>query len=673
MFSNGLGTTGPKAVLNTYDTNYNRLVTMADGIGTTTYSYYAVTNGQLGAGKLQSVDGPWTNDTVTYFYDALSRATNRSINGVAQTVTFDALARVTTLTNALGSFTNLYVGATARIATNFYPNGQQTIFTYLSNTNDNRLQQIQNLLPNGANLSSFSYAYDSDGQITNWTRQADANTPTVFSLGYDSCDQLLSAILTTNTLNGAVLSQYVYDYDKAGNRLSEQIQAGSNSPASITSGSFNNLNQLTNLNGSSGPMLFAGSVSKLANVSVNSSAAFVNPHNSNFVGYTTVSVGSNVVQITATDSYGNSRTNNYQIVVTNNGIATTLAYDLSGNEISAVTAASTNTYEWDAADRLTAINSGTNRSEFTYDGQGQRVQIIEKQNGTTVSTKKFLWCGLEMCEERDSTGSNVTRRFFALGEQISGTNYLSARDHLGSVTEMTDTAGTIRRRYAYDPYGRLSKIQGDLDSDFTFTGHYTHRVSGLLMASYRVYSADVGRWLNRDPLEERAGLNLYAYCGNDPINCVDPLGLSFWSAVGAFVNAAAGTVVVAAMVAEVVAASPVIGAALAVAAAGWGGYRLGIGIQEALTGKDPYTGRQLTTDEIDNAAAGVLGGVVGGLFSGKMVATRCVTPAAETEAVASTPVGRLGVPLGRVEANTPTTILGRDYTATRLIRCRRVV
>jgi RHS repeat-associated protein len=509
----------------TYDTNYNRVLTMTDSIGTTTYSYYTVTNGQLGAGKLQSVDGPWGNDTVTYFYDALGRATNRSINGVAQTVAFDALGRVTTLTNALGSFTNLYVGTTARIATNFYPNGQLTIFSYYGNTNDDRLQQIQNLLPSGTNLSAFSYTYDADGQITTWTRQADVSQPTVFNLGYDSGDQLLSAILTSNTVTGAILSQYVYGYDLAGNRLSEQIQAATNSPASITSGSFNNLNQLTNLTGLSGPMLFAGSLSKLASVSVNSNAAFVNPHTTNFTGYANVLTGTNVVQITATDSYGNSATNKYQIVVTNNGVAETLTYDLNGSQTSATTCCSTNTYEWDAADRLTAINSGSNRSEFTYDGLGRRIQIVEKVGGNVVIAKKFLWCGMAVCEERDATGSNVTKRFFGQGEQISGTNYYFTRDHIGSVREMADATGVIHARYDYDPYGRRTKLSGDIDADFAFTGDYYHPVSGLYLTVYRAYDANTARWLSRDPIAEVGGLNLYSYVRNGPVNLIDILGL----------------------------------------------------------------------------------------------------------------------------------------------------
>ena len=137
---------------------------------------------------------------------------------------------------------------------------------------------------------------------------------------------------------------------------------------------------------------------------------------------------------------------------------------------------------------------------------------------------------MELCEERDSTGSTVIKRFFGQGEQISGTNYFFMRDHIGNVREMTDASGYIKARYEFDPYGGRTKVSGTMEADFGFTGHYVHAVSGLHLALYRAYDAEAGRWLNRDPIGEAGGINLYTYVENNPVNGVDPLGLwNLWN------------------------------------------------------------------------------------------------------------------------------------------------
>jgi RHS repeat-associated protein len=508
----------------TYDTNYNRLLTMIDGIGTTTYGYNPITTTPtLGAGQLASVDGPLANDTVTYSYDALGRRTSQAINGVAESVNYDALGRVTLVTNVLGSFTNVYVRATGLIATNLYPNGQQAVFSYYGTNGDERLQQIQNLAPNTQNLSTFGYIYDSNGEITNWTEQADNNTPTVQVEEYDPVNQLLSSTVHSGSIGGSVLKQFIYNYDAAGNRTSEQIQSSAGVSPAISSSSHNNLNQLTSRTGNSGPMRFRGTLDSTGTVTVAGSPATMTGH-TNFVGYANVNTGTNVVPVVASDYSSHSRTNNFQVVVTNNGVAETLMFDLNGNETSVATTTGTNTYTWDAANRMVSFTGLTNQSLFTYDGLGRRVQDIELQNGVAVSTNKYVWCGMELCEQRDSTGAIATKRFFGEGEQISGTSYFFTRDHLGSVREMTDGVGTIQARYDYDPYGRRMKISGSLDADFGYAGMYYHAVSGLDLTYLRPYDADLGRWLSRDPLGETIGLNLYDYVLNNPINWFDPYG-----------------------------------------------------------------------------------------------------------------------------------------------------
>jgi RHS repeat-associated protein len=70
----------------------------------------------------------------------------------------------------------------------------------------------------------------------------------------------------------------------------------------------------------------------------------------------------------------------------------------------------------------------------------------------------------------------------------------------------------------------LTKLSGDLDADFAFTGHFRHAKSGLHLALYRAYDADLGRWLSRDPLEKAEtaeGPNLYGYVANNSVNYID--------------------------------------------------------------------------------------------------------------------------------------------------------
>jgi len=530
-FSNAVIAT--PSVAFTYDTNYNRLLTMVDGMGMSTYSYYPVTVGQLGAGMLASVTNSFSGSLLTYNYDVLGRVTNRAINGMCEQLTYDDLGRVIGITNALGSFAATYLRATTLMTTNSYPNGQSTVLSYQSVTNDQRLAEIWNLNSNGSTLSKFNYGYDALGQITNWTQQVDNTTTNVQVMQYDPVNQLLSVTVQGNSVAGAILKQYAYGYDAVGNRTSEEIGgSGAVSPVALSQSAYNANNQLTARTGGSGPMLFAGSVSKPAMVTVAGQAATMNHQTTNFTAYVNVTTGTNVVPVVATDYNANVTTNKYMVVVTNNGVAKTMAFDLNGNQTLELTAMATNRYEWDAMNRLLSITGPTNRTTFAYDWLGRRVQSIEWQNGVAISTNIFVWDGLALAEQRDGTGSTVIKRFFGQGEQISGVNYYFTRDHLGSIREMTDESGAIRYRGDYDPYGRSTQVQGDLVPDFGYAGMYYHAASGLSLTLFRAYDPDLGRWLNRDPIAERGGLNLYGYVGNEPVNRVDPLGLDYLLSTG---------------------------------------------------------------------------------------------------------------------------------------------
>ena len=188
------------------------------------------------------------NSAITYSYDNLGRVTQRQINGTANEVdwTYDAISRITSETNALGTFDYTYVDddagyskGTSRLASISYPNGQKTYLNWFGNLKDQRLQSILNLKSDGTALSNFGYKYDPAGQITLWQQQQGPNNNKMYKLSYDLAGQLVSAQSGLIDLVGKPFgNQYFYSYDPGSNRTSAQqsVVQGCLFAGSITSG-----------------------------------------------------------------------------------------------------------------------------------------------------------------------------------------------------------------------------------------------------------------------------------------------------------------------------------------------------------------------------------------------------------------------------------------------------
>jgi RHS repeat-associated protein len=113
----------------------------------------------------------------------------------------------------------------------------------------------------------------------------------------------------------------------------------------------------------------------------------------------------------------------------------------------------------------------------------------------------------------------------------SGGVHFPAYDLNGNVMGLVNaTNGNISAKYEYGPFGEVFCSVGDMAkvNPFGFSTKYTDNETDLLCYGYRYYSPALGRWLSRDPIEERGGLNLYGFVNNDPVNKVDVIGRQTW-------------------------------------------------------------------------------------------------------------------------------------------------
>ena len=220
----------------------------------------------------------------------------------------------------------------------------------------------------------------------------------------------------------------------------------------------------------------------------------------------------------------------------------TFTYDDNGNTVSGD---GTKTYQWDGANRLAEIAyvGGTDKTVFTYDGLGRRTVMADTVAGVTTTTR-FLWCGERICQSRNGSDT-VLARYFPEGEYISsGTKkYVYQTDQLGSVRDVIDAAtGTRVAAIDYGPYGNRTRTNGTVTPGYEYAGLFYHPKSGLMLSATRAYDTGTGRWLNRDPIGEAGGINLYGYVGGNPVMWIDPDGRSPLIVIGAVIGGVSGAI-----------------------------------------------------------------------------------------------------------------------------------
>jgi RHS repeat-associated protein len=107
----------------------------------------------------------------------------------------------------------------------------------------------------------------------------------------------------------------------------------------------------------------------------------------------------------------------------------------------------------------------------------------------------------------------------------AGVPFRLLKDQLGSVRLVVNaTTGVVAQRLDYDEFGRVLQDTAPGFQPFGFAGGLYDPDTGLVRFGARDYDPETGRWAAKDPTGFRGAQNLYAYCGDDPINRVDPDG-----------------------------------------------------------------------------------------------------------------------------------------------------
>jgi RHS repeat-associated protein len=294
---------------------------------------------------------------------------------------------------------------------------------------------------------------------------------------------------------------------------------------------------------------------------------------------------------------------------TNNRINTAgFAYDAAGNQTRTVVDASggQQVSQYDCAGRLARVldGSGNELARYVYGEGAQRLMSIE--GGVT---KFFAWAGGRIIAEYEASGANALiwkTSYVYLGGRLlattSGAGGTETRfhhpDRLGTRL-VTDAGGTVVSEQLTMPFGTMLPITQTYGGETSyqnptlanpskkrFTSYDRSDVTGLDYAVNRFYSPQQGRFTQVDPIEMDAAslsdpqtLNLYSYCGNDPINHLDPDGLFFGKLFGWIGNAFKWAFRVLAVVVAVV-------AVMAAAAVGqyWGSILITKGLVAALFG-----------------------------------------------------------------------------------------
>ena len=197
------------------------------------------------------------------------------------------------------------------------------------------------------------------------------------------------------------------------------------------------------------------------------------------------------------------------------------SYDRQGGIIEEKNAAGIRLFSYNSRHQQTRVETETGSvQENRYDAEGLRFELLE--NGRRTS---FVYHDGELLQEegREEQGTSyhlgAGMEAFRRGQELSYYH----RDEQLSTVFVTDGQGEIRNSYQYDAFGIPLETTEQLNNRIRYTGQQYDDVTGQYYLRARYYNPVAGRFMQED-IYQGDGLNLYAYCGNNPVVYYDPSG-----------------------------------------------------------------------------------------------------------------------------------------------------
>ena len=187
---------------------------------------------------------------------------------------------------------------------------------------------------------------------------------------------------------------------------------------------------------------------------------------------------------------------------------------------------------WNGRYQLVSVSTnGVFAEGYAYDALGRRASTTTLE-GTVRYVYDDNW---QVIADLDSNG-NVLRSYVwgegidrLLAVKVGAKSYAALTDVQGTVWGLADGTDVVAR-WTYDAWGNV--LSGEASDPalaafrYRLQGREFSAVTGLTNFRMRWYDPRTGRWLSKDPIRLLGGLNLYAFCGDDPLNKTDWRGLS---------------------------------------------------------------------------------------------------------------------------------------------------